>query len=90
MNELFQESFKSDFTKNAYNFYLKKYGLDKLSIIDPKLVEDEIIRFILQLKRKGKGFTSIENYVKAIIYYFVHPRYYWEKLINYCFDHADG
>ncbi len=52
--ELFQESFKSEFTKNAYTVYLKKYGLNKLSITDPRLVEAEIIKFILKMKKKGK------------------------------------
>jgi len=33
--ELFEESFKSEFTKKAYTIYLRKYGLEKLSIIDP-------------------------------------------------------
>ena len=62
--ELFQESFKSEFTKIAYNCYLKKYGLDKLSITDPKLVENEIIQFVLDNKKKGKSSTAIGNYVK--------------------------
>ena len=60
----FQESFKSEFTKIAYNCYLKKYGLDKLSITDPKLVENEIIQFVLDNKKKGKSSTAIGNYVK--------------------------
>ena len=73
--ELFQESFKSEFTKNAYTVYLKKYGLNKLSITDPRLVEAEIIKFILKMKKEGKHGTAIENYVKPVIvpvlYYFI-------------------
>ena len=68
--ELFQESFKSEFTKYAYNYYLKKYGFNKLSITDPRLVETEIITFILEMKKKGKSSTAIGNYVKAVISYY--------------------
>ena len=50
--ELFEESFKSEFTKKAYTIYLRKYGLEKLSIIDPRLAETEIIKFILKMKKK--------------------------------------
>lgn len=68
--ELFEESFKSEHTKKAYLVYLKKYGLDKLSILEPKLAEEHIIKFILKMKREGKQYTSIENYVKAVIHYY--------------------
>jgi len=68
--ELFQESFRSEFTKYTYKYYLKKYGLDKLSITDPRLVETEIITFILEMKKKGKSSTAIGNYVKAVISYY--------------------
>jgi len=68
--ELFQESFKSEFTKYTYNYYLKKYGIHKLKITDPRLVETEIIKFVLQMKKKGKSSTAIGNYVKAVISYY--------------------
>ena len=68
--ELFEESFKSEFTKKAYTIYLRKYGLEKLSIIDPRLVGTEIIKFILKMKKEGKQSTAIENYVKPVILYY--------------------
>jgi integrase/recombinase XerD len=68
--ELFEESFRSEFTKNAYKVYLRKYGLDKLSITKPNLVESELIKFILKMKKDGKQSTAIENYVKPVILYY--------------------
>ena len=67
---LFEESFKSEHTKKAYIVYLKKYGLHKLSILEPRLAEEQVIDFILKMKRRGKQYTSIKNYVKAVIHYY--------------------
>jgi hypothetical protein len=44
--------------------------LNKLSITDPRLVEAEIIKFILKMKKEGKHDTAIENYVKPVILYY--------------------
>src|SRR5687768_7269049 len=68
--ELFFESIRSDHTKRCYDLYLKKYGHDKLTITDPKIAETEIIDFILQMKKEGKSFYAISNYVTALISFY--------------------
>jgi integrase len=68
--ELFFDSIKSDHTKRCYDYYLKKYGHDKLTARDPKIAESEIIDFILQMKKEGKSFYAISNYVTALISFF--------------------
>jgi integrase len=68
--DLFRESIKSEHTKRCYNYYLKKYGEEKLSVTDPKIVENQIINFILEQKQKGMKFYAISNYVNCIISFY--------------------
>jgi integrase len=68
--QLFFDSIKSEHTKRCYDYYLKKFGHDKLAITNPKLAETEIIHFILQMKQEGKNFYAISNYVTALISYY--------------------
>jgi integrase len=68
--ELFEESIKSEHTKRCYRYYLKKYGKEKLSITDAKIVENQLINFILEQKQQGKKFYAIANYVNCIISFY--------------------
>jgi hypothetical protein len=54
---------------------LKKYfefpGARKIdSTVDPRKIEEHIINFIISLKKQGKGFTAINNYVSAVCKYY--------------------
>lgn len=68
--KLFRQSIKSEHTRRCYDYYLKKYGEDKLSITDPKIVENRIINFILDQKQQGKKFYAISNYVNCVISFY--------------------
>jgi integrase len=74
--KLFEESIKSDFTRYAYTFSVKKYmrylgvsSSDLLIQSDSKTIEQEIIDFIILLK-KNKSYAAIHNYVSAIIAFY--------------------
>jgi integrase len=49
---------------------LKKYGHEKLAVTEPKLVESQLIDFIIKMKMQGKTFYAISNYVTALISYY--------------------
>jgi hypothetical protein len=76
--KLFEQSFKSEETKRAYTCYLNKYlqfpGSLKITDFnhraDPRKIEDHIINFIISMKEKGKIFSTIHNYVSAIIKFY--------------------
>ena len=72
--ELFEQSIKSEFTRNVYIVCLKKYFQFPSSskfvecdhTTDPRNVEKHIIDYIISLKKEGKGYSGIKNYVSAI------------------------
>ncbi len=68
--ELFAQSIKSEHTRRCYKLYLKKYGEEKLALTDPRLVEKQIIDFILEQRKRGKNYYAISNYVHCIISYY--------------------
>ncbi|TLX66845.1 MAG: hypothetical protein E6L03_08440, partial [Thaumarchaeota archaeon] len=73
--ELFEQSIKSEYTKKVYLACLKKYfefpGSRKLiSATDTKKIEDQITDFITSMKKQGKSFAAIHNYVSAICKYY--------------------
>jgi integrase len=76
--ELFEQSIKSEFTRNVYIVCLKKYfqfpGSSKFvecdHTTDPRKVEKHIIDYIISLKKEGKGYSGIKNYVSAICKYY--------------------
>jgi len=68
--QLFFDSIKSEHTKRCYTIYLRKYGHQKLAVTNPKLVESQIIDFIIKMKQEGKNFFAISNYVTALISYY--------------------
>jgi hypothetical protein len=76
--ELLEQSIKSEYTRNVYIVCLKKYFQFQGSsefvecdhTTDPRKVEKHIIDYIISLKKEGKGYSGIKNYVSAIFKYF--------------------
>ena len=75
--KLFEQSIRSEYTKKVYLTCLRKYFEFPASIknkifdeTDSRKVEDNIIDFVISLKKKGKGFGAIHNYVSAICKYY--------------------
>jgi len=64
--ELFLDSIKSDETRKHYSCYLDKF----LDYSGNNLTENKVIEFILQLKKEGKSFTAIQNYLAPIKLYY--------------------
>jgi integrase len=72
---LFLNSLRSTESRKSYPVYLKKYmklqGLtDLLAEKDPRLIEHQIIDFIIKMKEKGRGFSAIHNYVAVIMSFY--------------------
>ncbi len=73
--ELFMDSIRSKETRIKYSSYLKKYqeimGLnDLLHERNPRLIERQIIDFINKMKREGKNWAAIHNYVATIMSFY--------------------
>jgi integrase len=73
--QLFSNSIRSEETKKSYTVYLKKYiafvGSNDLFFgNNPRSVERAIIDFIISLKRDGKSYFAIRNYVSSIISFY--------------------
>ena len=72
---LFLSSIRSPESRKSYFIYIKKYmklqGIDNLSCEkDPRIIEAEIIDFIIKMSEKGKGYTSLHNYVTAVLSFY--------------------
>lgn len=72
---LFEQSIRSEQTKKVYMTCLGKYfefpGSSKIdATMDSRKIEDHIIDFVISLKKQGKGFSAINNYVFAICKYY--------------------
>lgn len=72
---LFLNSLKSDESRKAYPVYLRKYMElqdveDMLSEKDPRVIERQIIDFIIRMKEKGKGYAYLHNYVTVVISFY--------------------
>jgi hypothetical protein len=61
---LFEQSIKSEYTRRVYTTCLNKYleyvGVKKLGS-DPRKIEDNIINFVISMKKQGKSFAAINN-----------------------------
>jgi integrase len=73
--ELFLNSVRSEITRSSYHVYLKKYmeymGLtDLLSETNPRLIEQQIIKFIIDMKQQNKSHSAIQNYTNAILAFY--------------------
>ena len=73
--DLFLSSIRSPETRNGYNTYFKKY-LDFLQADDifygnnPRLIEQKIIEFLIDMRSKGKGYSVIHNYISAVLAFY--------------------
>ena len=73
--DLFEQSIKSEYTRVVYTTCLKKYfefpGSSKfINTTDTRKIEDHITDFITSMKKDGKSFRAIYNYVSAICKYY--------------------
>lgn len=73
--DLFEQSIKSEYTRIVYTTCLKKYfefpGSSKfIYATDTRKIEDHITDFITSMKKEGKSFRAIYNYVSAICKYY--------------------
>ena len=62
-------------SRKAYLIYLKKYMelqdiTDLLAEPDSKLIEQQIINFLIRMKEKGKHYSSLHNYVTAVLSFY--------------------
>jgi integrase len=69
--DLFGQSIRSEYTRLVYTTCLKKYfefpGSSKfINTTDTRKIEDHITDFITSMKKDGKSFRAIYNYVSAI------------------------
>jgi integrase len=73
--DLFLSSIRSPETRNGYSIYFKKY-LDFLQTDDifygsnARLIEEKIIDFLMDMRDKGKGYSTIHNYISAILAFY--------------------
>ena len=72
---LFEQSIRSEYTRRVYTTCLKKYfqfpGSSKfINATDGRKIEDHITEFITSMKKQGKSFSAIYNYVSAICKYY--------------------
>ena len=72
---LFEQSIKSQYTRRVYVTCLKIYfefpGSRKLiHSTDTRKIEDHITDFITSMKKQGKSFGAIQNYISPIIIYY--------------------
>ena len=78
INLKYEQSIRSEQTKKVYLVYFNKYlqfpGSEKFTFIDgstdPRKIEEHIVNFIISMKKEGKGFTAIHNYVSAIFKFY--------------------
>ena len=73
--ELFLNSIKSGETRKKYNTYFNKYlELTRLNDPfchnDPKLIEKELIKFIIDMKEKNMSYSAIQNYTASALAFY--------------------
>jgi integrase len=73
--ELFLSSIRSPETKISYSIYFKKYqefmsDLDLFCENNPRLIEQKIIEYLVDMKNKGKGYSTIHNYAAAVLAFY--------------------
>jgi integrase len=73
--ELFFDSIKSKETRSKYKSYWKKYleltGIENpLAEKDPRVITRQIIDFINKMKKEGKNWGAIHNYVSMILAFY--------------------
>lgn len=74
--ELFLSSIRSEYTRETYSIYFKKYqefiGLDADIFFekDAISIQNKIIEFINFMKSNGKGYSTIHNYAAAVLAFY--------------------
>jgi integrase len=72
--ELFLSSIRSPETKISYSIYFKKYqefmGPDLFCGNNPSLIEQKIIEYLVEMRNKGKGYSTIHNYAAAVLAFY--------------------
>ncbi len=69
----FINSIRTQATKKSYQFYFEKYRKFALgNIIDDRLIiENQIVDFLLSLKKRGLSYSSVKNHFCAIAHYYI-------------------
>jgi site-specific recombinase XerD len=70
---LFKESIKSEATKRAYMFYLKRYldfSQDLSQDADAREIESKIIDYIISMKQQNKSHFAIKNHISSILAFY--------------------
>ena len=72
--DLFLSSIRSTETRDKYSIYFKKYqefvGEDLFCGNNPRLIEQKIIEFLIDMRNKGKGYSTIHNYAATVLAYY--------------------
>jgi integrase len=73
--EFFLDSIKSEQTRIKYSSYFRKYleitGISNpLAEKDSRVIERQIIDFIIKMKKEGKSHGAIHNYVSMILSFY--------------------
>ena len=73
--ELFLSSVKSQESREKYSIYLKKYmeitGItDLFHSKDPRVIEKEIIKFVVAMTKNGMTYTAMKNYTTAVFSFY--------------------
>jgi integrase len=72
--ELFLSSIRSSETRGKYSIYFRKYqdfaGPDLFCNNNPRMIEQKIIEFLIDMKSKGKGYSTIHNYAAAVLAFY--------------------
>jgi hypothetical protein len=74
--ELFLSSIRSPETKISYSIYFRKYqefmgpDFDLFCGNNPRLIEQKIIEYLVDMRNKGKGYSTIHNYAAAVLAFY--------------------
>jgi integrase len=73
--DLFLSSIRSPETRLCYNIYFKKYrdfmgSMDLFCGNNIHLIEQKIIEYVIDMKKNGKGYSTIHNYVASVMAFY--------------------
>jgi hypothetical protein len=68
--DLFAESFKSEQTKIVYALALERFkrdtGVQDLRSLEPKVLQDLLIKYVISVRQAGKSYSRQNNYISAV------------------------
>lgn len=71
----FLNSIRTDATRKAYKFYFKKYREfvkgDLIDNTDIKIIESQIIDFLVSLRNRGLTYSSVKSHFCAIAHFYI-------------------